>query len=281
MESNYLTKESLNNSDKFKILISMHPNDRYKYFDQLVQSILKNNDCSVYYSTIPSDNLLVDLKNINLVITGVTEKYIIWKNSGLISETNVALETQTPILPIMLEAGINNLFNTRVGKLHYIENVAEELTEETLLKINNYITSLINHEDHFSNETKPKIFISYRKQDLNELNRLINIIRSYPERDKICFWYDITLNPGDNYSHTIINQVKSCDLFFLIITPNILNPDNYCMRIEYPLAVKEKKRILPIMMQKTDLKKLYELFPNLPKCITDKQIHSIFSKIKF
>lgn len=66
MGSNYLTIESSNNSGKFKILISMHPNDRYKYFDQLIQSILTNNDCTIYYSPSPLDNLIDDLNNINL-----------------------------------------------------------------------------------------------------------------------------------------------------------------------------------------------------------------------
>ncbi len=280
VEFNYISKESSRNNDKLKILVSMHPIDRFKYFEQLVDSILAHNDCTIYYSPSPSDKSIAELKNINLMIVGVTEKYITWKNSGFVSETMAAVKKHTPILPVMLESGISNLFNTRVGKFHYVENIADKFIEENLLQINNYISALSNRETHFGDVGKPKVFISYRKRDISELNRLVNIINSYPERDEISLWYDTNLNPGDNFSLTISEQLKSCNLFLMLVTPNILEPNNYAVRVEYPLAVKEKKHILPIMMQKTDLKKLYELLPDLPKCITATQIRSIFSKIK-
>ena len=66
----------------------------------------------------------------------------------------------------------------------------------------------------------------------------------------------------------------------MLVTPTILEPNNYVWRVEYPMAVERKKRILPIVMQKTDLNKLYEMFPNLPKCITSNQIGGIISKLK-
>lgn len=280
MESDYTNIKSSENSSGLRILISMHPIDRCNFLEQLIQGIIKHNNCTVYYSTFPADNCIIDLVNIDLVIVGVTEKYITWSNSGFVSETMAALINHTPILPIMLESGIANLFNTRVGKFHYIENISDELSEETLFQISEHISKLLNDSSPVPDMDKPKIFISYRKRDIKDLQRLVNLLESHSDRNKVSLWYDTNLTPGDNFKNTITEQLKMSDLFLLLVTPNILEPNNYCLRVEYPLALKEKKRILPIVMQKTDLNKLYELFPNLPKCITDTQIGGILSKIK-
>ena len=129
-------------------------------------------------------------------------------------------------------------------------------------------------------DSLPKIFISYRKCDKKQLNRLITQIKAHSKSNEISIWYDQSLNPGENYSNTIIEQIKSCDLFLMLVTPNLLEPNNYVTRVEYPLAVKEKKRIVPIVMQKTDLNQLADSFPDIPKCITASQTDAIFSKIK-
>ena len=103
---------------------------------------------------------------------------------------------------------------------------------------------------------------------------------AHPQRDRIAVWYDTNLHPGENYSTTIATQVQSSDLFLMLVTPNVLEPNNYIARVEYPMAKNAKKSILPIVMQPTDLQALYALFPDLPKCITDKQIGGVFAKLK-
>lgn len=280
MESDYITIKSAKNCNDLKILISMHPVDRCNYLERLICGITDNNNCTVCYSPFPADNSVTDFTDIDMVIAGVTEKYITWNNSGFVAEAMAALRNNIPVLPIMLESGIINLFNTRVGKLHYIENLSNEISEETVIQVNEHILRLTDDSSAVWDKDKPEIFISYRKRDKKELQRLVKLIDAHPERDKISLWYDTNLNPGDNYKLTIMEQLKSCDLFLMLVTPNILEPDNYVVRVEYPLALKEKKHILPIVMQKTDLKKLYEQFPRLPKCITDTQTDAIFSKIK-
>ena len=280
LEFNYANRKSSASSDTPKIFISMHPIDRCTYLEPLIENILSSHDLTICYSSSPSDTSLTELNKETLLIIGVTEKYLVWNNSGFTSEALPAIKKGVPVLPIMLEDGIVNLFNTRCGKLHYIENPEKEFSNKTIFKINNHITAVFNSDNLPTHNVKSKIFISYRKSDANELSRLVKLIKSHSKSDDIFLWYDTSLNPGENYSHTIIKQIKSCDLFLMLITPNILEPNNYVMRVEYPLAIKEKKRIIPIVMQKTDLKKLSKAFPDIPKCITDTQVNGIFSKIK-
>ena len=280
MRDDYISVKNEKGSDELKILISMHSVDRCIYLERLINGITQSISCTVCYSPFPADGMNTDLSGIDLVIAGVTEKYITWSNSGFVSEVLPALSAEVPVLPVMLEKGIVNLFNTRVGKLHYIESVGQELSQEALGQINSYILSLGSNDNAFGDKRKPGIFISYRKRDINELQRFIALIDAHPERERVCLWYDTGLKPGDNYQLTIEERLKSCDLFLMLVTPNVLEPDNYVMRVEYPMAVKEKKHILPVIMQKTDLNELYRLFPGLPKCVTDTQTGAIFSKIR-
>ena len=100
MGFSYLSGNDKNNS--FTILVSMHPIDRCVYLDSLVSNILKNNNCNICYSDSPTDTAQYDMEDIDLVILGVTEKYIIWNNSGFVSEALKAIEAKVPLLPIML-----------------------------------------------------------------------------------------------------------------------------------------------------------------------------------
>lgn len=280
MEFNYINREKSTSLKKQKILISIHPADRYLYLEPLIQGILSYHDCTICYSSTPLDDAITKLDEISILIMVITEKYITWNNSGFISEGLPAIKSEIPVLPIMLEDGLVNLFNTRCGKLHYIENFKKEFSDEVISNVNKHISVMFDGYHTSDNNNLSKIFISYRKCDKDQLKHLIALIKADPKSDEVSLWYDQSLNPGDNYSNTIIEQIKSCDLFLMLVTPNILEPNNYVMRIEYPLAVKHKKRIVPIVMQKTNLCDLANLFPDIPKCIAHSQADAIFSKIK-
>lgn len=263
----------------YTIYLSMHPADRYLYWEDLVNH-LSADGYAIRYAPAPADGDAANLDNVDLVLLGVTEKYITWNNSGFVSEALAAMQQNIPILPIMLEAGIVNLFNTRCKKLHYIENVSGPLTPKTLASVTEHVRRMLSDASPTDDAGKPKVFISYRKKDADALQRLVALLDAHPQREHITVWYDTNLNPGENYSTTIAQQVRSSDLFLMLVTPHILEPDNYIARVEYPMAKSAKKCILPIVMQPTDLQALYALFPDLPKCITEKQIGGVFAKLK-
>ena len=263
----------------YTVYLSLHPADRYLYLDALADR-LQAEGCAVRYAPSPADSDTVNWGGVDLVVLGVTEKYITWNNSGFVSEALAALGQNVPILPIMLEEGIANLFNTRCKKLHYIENTDGALSEETLAAVIAHLRRLWGDHPHADEENKPKIFISYRKKDRGELQRLVGLLDAHPLRDRVTLWYDAGLQPGENYSTTIAQQIRSADLFLLLVTPHMLEEGNYVARVEYPAAKTAKRPILPIVMQPTDRSLLPARFPDLPKGITDKQIGGIFAKLK-
>ncbi len=266
-----LTRDGCSAAGKPGVLVSMHPADRYLYFDKLVQDILSAYDCAVFFDANPNDDMPADLAEVKLIVIAVTEKYLTWKHSGFISEFQVADQSGIPVLPIMLEQGINNLFNTRCGKRQFVDDTA---------KLCHHLQSVLSTEEpETAKEAAKSVFISYRKQDIEAVKRLVAIIRSERLYDHIRLWYDTNLAPGENYSRAIMDALHSCDLYVLVVTPALLEQDNYVMREEYPVAKKERKTILPIEMQKTDRAQLAKAYQNLPKCITEKQTDALFAKL--
>lgn len=274
----YLSQNGATEKHRKCVLLSMHPVDRCRYFDSLSASILAGNNGTVCFSGFPSDLVPVDFEGVFAVVAAVSEKYMTWNNSGFVSETLAAVERGIPILPILLEDGIENLFNTRCGKFHFLRAPDGRLTEPLLARVNAHLSAL--SESAVKIAAEGEIFISYRKQDAAELERLVRVLKAWPEGKTVSLWYDKSLNPGENYQKIIFDRLRGCALFLLLVTPHLLEEGNYVMRVEYPLALREKKRILPVMMRKTDLARLQCLFPGLPKCVTDSQPGAVFAALE-
>lgn len=276
----YYTRDGNVTGDKPKVLISMHPADRPLYFDILSDNILKSFDCTVCCSAFPNDNKPISLNDVSLIIIAVTEKYITWKNSGFISEFIHLSSKGVNVLPIMYQKGINNLFNTRCGKLQYIDFTSDESRLRYLPKLSLHINTVLGTADVSASDTCNKLaFISYRKKDILYLKRLINVIEK-GNISGVSLWYDSNLTPGEDYKLRILDVINDCDLYILIVTPSLLEKDNYVMRVEYPLAVKLGKSILAIEMENTDKSLLKKLYPQLPKCITEKHTDALFAKLR-
>lgn len=276
----YLTRDGSSPEGKPRILLSVHPADRHIYFDRLVKEIFSAYDCVVFFDICPNDDNPVEIEDLQLIIIAVTEKYLTWKNSGFTSEFLTLIEHGIPVLPIMLENGIVNLFNTRCGKLQYIDYTSTEAASKYSTKLCRHLKSVLSGNKECNDEKgKLKVFISYRKQDKEELKKLVDLIHANPESQRIHLWYDSNLLPGEDYRKTIVDALCDCDLFILLVTPSLLEKDNYIMRVEYPLAKEAGKKILPIEMKKTNKVQLAELYPSLPKCITYKQTDALFTKL--
>lgn len=284
MQPRYFNENDLDSPKKPKILISMHPIDRCVCFEKLCDGILERTDCAICYHDSPSDGERTDFDGVDCVICCVTEKYITWNNSGFVSECLGAIKNNVPLIPVLFENDIENLFNTRIGKIHHIKNAGSRISDETLEQIAERIDELKSHAAQiparFHKTEKPLIFISYRKCDSEQLKTIVNLINASKNAGKATVWYDESLKAGENFNDEIAEHIRDCNLFLMVITPNMLIPGNYVMRVEYPLAVRLKKHVIPVIAEKTDLKALNASFPKIPKCITCTQIESIFTKIK-
>ncbi len=265
-------------TEKRKIFISAHPTDRCDYLQLLVDSINEIEDCIAVYNTVPNDKGPTIPDDVYAFVIVASLKYFVWSNSGYSSEFFAAVRNDVNVIPILVESGQNiiDLVNMRCGKIQYID--ATEDIGFALDTLRAYLTA----KERIIDETLPSVFISYRRTDRSILHDLVSTIEKSPDFRGVNVWYDEVIAPGENYSKSILNQLKNCNLFILLITPSILEEKNYVWRVEYKTARKLNKRILAIEAEKTDKRKLFEMYGNLGHIIDLKHkgaVHSVISEI--
>lgn len=263
---------------KRKIFISAHPIDRYEYLDAIAATINEIEDCVAVYNPAPNDKGPALPKDVDAIVVVASLKYFVWANSGYASEYFAAVREGIKIIPILIESTQNviDLVNMRCGKLQYID-----ATEDLGFALDTLRAHLTSHE-RAVDESLPSVFISYRRADRELLHSLIRTVEESSSYSKVNVWYDEIIAPGENYSSSIMKQLKNCNLFILLVTPNILESNNYVWRVEYKTAKDMRKRILAVEAEKTDKQKLAEMYGNLGHMIDIKHkgaIDSVISEI--
>ena len=99
----------------------------------------------------------------------------------------------------------------------------------------------------------------------------MKLIHKNPECRDIAIWFDEFLTPGESFKENIDRILQSCEMFTLLVTPNLLEkPDgkpNFVMAEEYPAARDSGKEVLPAEMEQTDRFTLSAAFKELPECV--------------
>lgn len=264
--------------NKRKIFISAHPTDRYMYLEPTVNVINEIDDCTAIYNPVPNDKGPTIPDDIDTFVIIASIKYFVWANSGYISEFFAAVRNGVKVIPLLVESGQNviDLVNMRCGKVQYID--ANEDLDFALDTLRAHLTA----KERFVDESLPSVFISYRRADRSLLHELVETVKSASDYKNVNVWYDEVISPGENYSKSILKQLNNCNLFILLVTPNILEDKNYVWRVEYKTAKKLNKRILAVEAEKTDRTKLREMYGNLGHIIDLKHkgaVHSMISEI--
>ena len=174
-----------------------------------------------------------------------------------------------PLLPILIETGLEDTFNTRIGNIQCLCPYAENLDATTVPykeKLGNYLAKLLLTDidiNAMRNAFDASIFLSYRKRDRGVAQKLIRLIHEDPSCQGIAVWYDEFLTPGEDFNQNLKSEIEESDLFILTVTPFMLEGDNYVKITEYPLACSLGKSILPFMMEETDQGRLNDDFPGI------------------
>lgn len=262
--------------DTPKVYFCAHPQDFAVYFDEIKNDVISGHGCSVWYDDEDGENIdtearLADLAGMNLFVVPVTAKLLTEPCRAMDCEIPFAREHNIPILPLMQEQELDELFTKKFGNLQYLEKTARYAGALGFAeKLQKYLSSVLVG-DELNKKIKEAfdayIFLSYRKKDRRHARELMRIIHENEILRDVAIWYDEFLTPGEDYNVNIASSLKKSNIFALAVTPSLLEYGNYIMTTEFPEAVKEGKPIVPVELVCTDREELARAYKDIPECI--------------
>jgi TPR repeat protein len=272
----YKTRNDILPHGLSKIYICCTEEDGALYVKKIASQILKLNNSSVWYKTknIPADEMqehLDSLMQMQLFVMPVTKKLLTQPNQALDVEFRFAIDNNIPVLPLMQEPYLVELFNKKCGEIQFLDETQADSTALSYFdKLEKYLDAVLlsdNVAAQVRNAFDAYIFMSYRKKDRKYAQQLMNMIHRNPQYRGLAIWYDEFLVPGEDFNQNIKTALKKSILVTLAVTPNVLESDNYIISTEYPEMCKESKPVIPFEMTTTDIKTLKTLFNNIPDCV--------------
>ena len=272
----YILRGNPNPHGRSKIFYLCHKQERENYFQEICEDIFASQGSAViWYPTDESGDLETqeyfdDLQEMNLIVAVITRKFLDAVAAGELKEYHFAKQHKIPILPLIQEPGLIEDYNRICGEHQTLYKASPfdptEIPYEQKLK--DYLETIL-FPNELAKEMKEAfdacIFLSYRKKDRYFAQDTMKKIHQTDELRKIAIWYDEYLVPGENFNDSIKEALSKAELFALVITPNIVNEENYVKNVEYPMAYELNKIIIPIEEVPTDRQDLEKKYRDIPK----------------
>lgn len=267
----YKTRGNSSPQGKPRVYFCCHPEDSNRYFESISDEILAKQNCAVWYSdeeVVRDEDFFADLKQMQLFVMPVTTNLLCTENEALDTEFKFAIENHIPVLPMMQEGGLEEIFNKKCGDLQFLDKNNTDVTAISYdEKLKKYLESVLIG-DELAEKIRAAfdayVFLSYRKKDRRYAQELMRLIHKNEFCRDIAIWYDEFLTLGENFNDSIKEALQKSGLFVLTVTPNLINEPNYIMTTEYPMAKQEGKPILPAELVPTDLEQLSEKYEDIP-----------------
>ena len=271
----YFTKAESKEAFKRKVFCAYHPHDS-QLLDEVFDDLSNACACTLFYyepGKEPSDQaqLESDLQSMNLFVLVVTTDFLFQPCFANQVAYAFAVKHAIPVLPILFEGGLEEIFNEKIGNLQCLSKVLEKIDTTTVPyreKLRNYLSQTLSADLDMKrcfSAFDASIFLSYRKKDRKYAQQLMELIHADPACRNIAIWYDEFLIPGEDFNNGIQTELEESALFVLVVTPHIVEGDNYITLTEYPMATSLKKAVLPFELLPTDRKKLQAFCPGIEK----------------
>lgn len=285
---NYKTRGNSSPQGKPKVFFCCLNEDFAEYFQKLSDEVLELQNCSVWYAENYDVSLSEEdrfcLSTMNLFLVPVTMNFLTRDQGYADRMIQLSIQNHIPVLPIMTETGIERLFERKFGNMQFLVDDPSDVTAIPYKeKLNNFLSKVF-WGDELSEKIRDAfdayVFLSYRKKDRLYAQKLMQLIHESESCRDIAIWYDEFLVPGENFSQSIVDALEKSDIFTLVVTPNLINEENYVLSTEYPMACDKHKPILPVEMESTDPERLAALYSGIPSAVNSEDKDKIYRWIK-
>ncbi|MCD8116344.1 MAG: tetratricopeptide repeat protein [Oscillospiraceae bacterium] len=272
----YKTKGNSSPQGKERVFFTCHPEDFDSCFEPICEEIFKTQSCAIWYDEEPdtawdAEEMEAELGRMQLFVIPITSRFLYQANSAREVLFPFAVAHHIPVLPLMQERGLGSEFNRICGDLQFLDKNAA-MSDPTALpyeqKLERFLASVLLGDELAEKVRKAfdaYIFLSYRKKDRKHAQELMRLIHQNDFCRDIAIWYDEFLVPGEDFNHAIRDAMEKSGLFTFVVTPSLLEADNYVMNVEYPAAKETERPMLPVEMVPTDHGELQECYEGLPE----------------
>ncbi len=273
---------------KPKVFFFSTERDFNQYFDHICQLLNKIIDCCIFYledcESIDSETL-ESLSTIPLWVFPITNNFLESDNTAKSIVLPYAFNNHIPVIPIAEEMELAYKFNKMCGDYQLLSEAegGNDFSKKLAQRVNEVLLG-----DELAEKIRSAfagyVFLSYRKKDRKEADRLSRLIHNNEAARDIAIWIDDYLIPGENFNDTIKNNLDKSDLFALCVTPNLTEIGNYVLDIEYPMAIKLGKLFIPVEMKKTDHDEFGKFYPDVRQLLNydsddfDEKVASIITE---
>lgn len=265
---------------KRKVFCAYHPSDA-RLLEEVFRDLSAACECTLFYyepGKEPADNarLEEDLASMNLFVLPVTSDFLFKPCFANSAAYTFAVKHAIPVLPILFESGLEFLFNEKIGNLQCLSKVQEAFDATAVPyreKLSNYLSQTLSADVDIKRcaaAFDASIFLSYRKKDRKYAQQLMEMIHKDKSCRNVAIWYDEFLIPGEDFNSSIRSELEESSIFVLVVTPHIVEGDNYVITTEYPMAALLNKSVLPFEMLPTDKEKLKAFCPGIRKALRTK-----------
>lgn len=285
----YVPSGVKNIKDRPKVYFCCHPEDFDFCFGVISKDILSKQKCTIWYAedltARREREYLEDLKQMQLFVLPVTSRLLYKDSFALSVEFSFAVENHIPVLPIMMESFLEEDFNKKCGDLQFLDKFSNDSTaisyDEKLEKFLKDVLVGDEQAKKIRDAFDAYIFLSYRKKDRYEAQKLMKLIHKNDFCRDIAIWYDEFLTPGEDFNENIADALNKSRLFALAVTPNLVNERNYVQTTEYPMAKEAGKVILPVELVETDRELLQSFFADIPPAVNVKDEYAFVSILRY
>lgn len=263
-----------------------------RYYEEVSDDILKTKNCAVYRDLHPElprsrEEMERTIGQMQLLVIPVTEEFLNCESRSRDGEFPMAVRLHKPVLfwaQTSLDAGLMEQFNEKCQKLQML--IKRDMNPEPV-PYENKLEQFLNENlagDRLTERVREAfpayIFLSYRKKDRKYVRPLMEAIHRNEFCRDIAVWYDEFLTIGESFHAGIENAMKKSSLVTLLVTPNILEPDNYVKDNEYRDARRLPRPVVPVLAEETAPQALEEGFEGLPDCTALEDERTLTQRIR-
>ena len=168
----FKTKGNSTPAKKPRVYFTSHPDDFDKHFERICEDIFETHNAAVYYTENMSEPIEKeyeesDLGQMNLFVIPVTYKLLSQPCRAMTYDIPYARKKSIPILPIMMESGLEMLYSAkdRFGELQYLDaNVTDPTVISYKEKLKKHLEAVLISDEVATRIRKAfdaYIFLSY------------------------------------------------------------------------------------------------------------------------